>query len=159
MNILQKQLEEYKRTPDGRVIQGANHTSKILSHKYRNKIIMDSYKHLKQYSDQYDAIACCGISGLTVVPQVAELLNKNILVVRKQINGYSNFIIEGASTHNYIIIDDLVCSGGTIKHIIKNIKEEMPRAKCMGVWSYIREECAYRTMPENCIRDLGIKYL
>ena len=40
MNLLQQELEEYRRTPDGRVIQGCSHTSRILSHKYRNKTIM-----------------------------------------------------------------------------------------------------------------------
>ena len=159
MNVLQQELDEFRRTPDGKVIQGCSHTSRILSHKYRNKMIMTTYQHLKKYDDSYDAIACCGTSGLMVVPQIAELLNKNIIVVRKGTDGYSDFVVEGPNTCSYVIIDDLVCSGGTVKHIIKNIKEEIPRAKCMGVWSYIREECVYRRMPENCMRDLGIKYL
>lgn len=159
MNILQQELDEFRRTPDGKVIQGCSHTSRILSHKYRNKMIMTTYQHLKKYDGSYDAIACCGTSGLMVVPQIAELLNKNIVVVRKQIDGYSDFLVEGACTRQYIIIDDLICSGGTVEHIIKNIKEELPIAKCIGVYSYMRDQCAYRNMPELCERDLGISYL
>lgn len=159
MNVLQQELDEFRRTPDGKVIQGCSHTSRVLSHKYRNQVIMDTYTNLKKYDGSYDAIACCGISGLMVVPQVAELLKKNIVVVRKSTDGYSDFMVEGASTRQYIIIDDLICSGGTVKHIIKNIEEELPRAKCIGVWSYMKDQCAYRTMPEYCKRDLGVPYL
>ena len=159
MNVLQQELDEFRRTPDGKVIQGCSHTSRILSHKYRNKIIMTTYQDLKKYDGSYDAIACCGTSGLMVVPQIAELLNKNIVVVRKNTDGYSDFMVEGADTSKYIIIDDLICSGGTVKHIIKNIQEEQRRAKCVGVYSYMRDECAYRTIPEYCKRDLGVSYL
>ena len=159
MNILEQELDEFRRTPDGKIIQGCSHTSRILSHKYRNKMIMDSYVGLKPYTNKYDAIACRGVSGIMVVPQIAELLNKNIIIVRKQIDGYSDFMVEGAYTHKYIIIDDLICSGDTVETIIKNIGEEMPQAKCIGVWSYMKDQCAYRTMPEWCEKDLGVPYL
>ena len=159
MNVLQQELDEYRRTPDGRVIQGASHTSRVLSHKYRNKIIMETYSYLKKLDIEYDGIACCGASGMLVVPQIAELLKKNIILVRKQIDGYSDFLVEGANCPRYIILDDLVCSGGTVKHIIKNIKEELPIAKCIGVYSYMRDQCAYRNMPQYCKRDLGVDYL
>ena len=81
MNILQQQLKEYRRTDNGEIIQGAAHTSKLLNHKYRNKIIMQTYVDLRDKDLEFDAIACCGISGLMVVPQIAELLKKNILFV------------------------------------------------------------------------------
>ena len=84
MNVLQQELDEFRRTPDGKVIQGCSHTSRILSHKYRNKIIMTTYQDLKKYDGSYDAIACCGTSGLMVVPQIAELLNKNIIVGKEE---------------------------------------------------------------------------
>lgn len=160
MNLLQQELEEYRRTPDGRVIQGCSHTSRILSHKYRNKTIMSTYVYFKQLNIKYDAIACCGTSGLMVVPQIAELLNKNIIIVRKEGDGgYSDFIVEGTNTNRYVIIDDLVCSGGTVRHIIDSINEDGYMAECVGVYSYMRDECTYRTMPQYCKRDLGVPYL
>jgi adenine/guanine phosphoribosyltransferase-like PRPP-binding protein len=159
MNVLEQQLDEFRRNADGSIIQGAAHTSRILNHKYRNKIIINSYSYLNKLDIYYDSIACCGTSGLMVVPQIAELLNKNIIVVRKKKDGYSDFMVEGAATHNYIIIDDLICSGGTVKHIIKNIRRETPRSKCVGVYCYMPEESSYRNCPEYCKRDLGIPYL
>jgi len=159
MNVLEQQLDEFRRNDDGSIIQGAAHTSRILNHKYRNKIIINAYSYLNKLDLYYDSIACCGTSGLVVVPQIAELLNKNIIVVRKKKDGYSDFMVEGAATNLYIIIDDLICSGGTVKHIIKNIRRETPRSKCVGVYCYMPEESSYRNCPEYCKRDLGIPYL
>ena len=42
------------------------------------------------------------------------------------------------------------------KAYYKNIKEELPIAKCIGVYSYMRDQCAYRKYPQYCKRDLGI---
>jgi len=159
MNVLEQQIDEFRRNDDGSIIQGAAHTSRILNHKYRNRIVMTTYSYLNKLNIEYDSIACCGTSGLMVVPQIAELLNKNIIVVRKKKDGYSDFMVEGAATNNYIIIDDLICSGGTVKHIIKNIRRETPRSKCVGVYCYMPEESSYRNCPEYCKRDLGIPYL
>ncbi len=154
-----QELDEFRRNDDGSIIQGSSHTSRILNHKYRNKIIMSTYSYLNKLNIQYDAIACCGTSGLMIVPQIAELLKKNIIVVRKDLKGYSKFYVEGPYTKKYIIIDDLICSGNTIKHILKSIDKESSRSKCMGVYCYIPEESAYKNYPEYCERDLGVRYL
>lgn len=161
MNILNTTIDDFRKTVDGQYIQGASHTSIILNHKFRTKIVMDAIRRLKNY--RFDSIACCGISGSIVVPQVAEILNKNILVVRKfNEKCYSDFSTEGVAPYRYIILDDLICSGNTAKHIKKTIKEEYPRAKCIGIYCYLPQECAYR--PDNsgsalCERDLGMPLL
>jgi adenine/guanine phosphoribosyltransferase-like PRPP-binding protein len=160
MNTLNQIVDDFRRTEDGKIIQGASHTSRVLNHKYRNRVIIDAYTKLQKVDFWFDAIACSGSSGLLVVPQIAELLKKNIIIIRKNItDGYSDFMVEGASTHQYIIIDDLICSGNTVKRIINNIKIEIPRSKCMGVYSYMKDECAYRDRPDLCMRDLRVPYL
>lgn len=158
-SVLAQELDEYRRNPDGSIIQGASHTSRILSHKYRNKIIMTAYSYLSKIDIKYSGIACCGASGMLVVPQIAELLKKNIILVRKKKDGYSDFLVEGANCSRYIILDDLICSGNTVKHIMNSIKEECPSSKCLGIYCYMPEESAYRTEPKYCEKDLGIPYL
>ena len=56
MNILQQQLDEYRRTENGEVIQGAAHTSKILNHRYRNKVVMDAYVYLNKLDLEYTCL-------------------------------------------------------------------------------------------------------
>ena len=83
-----------------------------------------------------------------------------MLVVRKKKEKrYSPFQYEGPIPNKYIIIDDLICSGKTIKHIIDTIKQDCPRSKCLGVYCFFKDKCAYRKDDSLCERDLGIKYL
>lgn len=143
MNILDMPMEDIRRTEHG-IIQGASHTCHVLNHKIRNKIIIKAVCDLRKISDSFDSIACCGVSGLMVVPQIAELLNKNIVVVRKGEKCYSEFLTEGAAPFRYIILDDLICSGTTVKHIKHTIRDEYARARCVGLYCYLPDECAYR---------------
>lgn len=162
MNIMNNPIEDIRKTDNG-IIQGASHTCHVLNHKIRTKIIIKAVCDLRKISDEFDSIACCGSSGLMVVPQVAELLNKNIVLVRKeQEKRYSNFAIEGIAPFRYIILDDLICSGDTIRHIQRTIKDEHPRSKCIGLYFYLPKECAYSddiSGSKICQRDMGIPLL
>lgn len=163
MNILDQPMENIRRTESGEVIQGSSHTCHVLNHKIRNKIIIKAVCDLRKISDSFDSIACCGVSGMMVVPQIAELLNKHIVVVRKEGEKcYSEFRTEGVAPFRYIIVDDLICSGDTLKHIKKVLKEEYRRSECIGVYCYLPNETAYRPTEEGsklCKRDLGIPLL
>jgi len=160
MNVFKQELDDFRRNEDGSIIQGASHTCRVLNHKYRNRVIIDAYTKLSKVDFWYDAIACSGASGMLVVPQIAELLKKNIIVVRKRNEKcYSDFEIEGPSTKQYIIIDDLICSGNTIKHMIRSIHEETPRSRCMGIYTYMKDECAYANNHDLCLRDFKAPYL
>lgn len=161
-NILNQPIEDVRHAADGKYIQGASHTCHVLNHKIRNKIIIKAVCDLRRISNTFDSIACCGVSGMMVVPQIAELLNKHIVVVRKGERCYSEFRTEGVAPFRYIILDDLICSGGTVKHIKKVIKDEYPRSYCAGVYCYLPNECAYRADEEGsklCQRDLGVPLL
>jgi adenine/guanine phosphoribosyltransferase-like PRPP-binding protein len=143
MNIMNSAIDKVRLTENG-IIQGASHTCHVLNHKVRTKIIIKAVCDLRKISDDFDSIACCGTSGLMVVPQVAELLNKNILLIRKKNEKcYSDFAIEGVSPFRYIILDDLICSGNTVRHIQRTISDEHERARCVGLYCYMPEECSY----------------
>jgi adenine/guanine phosphoribosyltransferase-like PRPP-binding protein len=162
-NILHSKIPDHRKTPDGKYIQGSSHTSIVLNHKSRNKIIVSAVCELRKIQDSFDSIVCCGTSGLLVVPQISELLEKHIVIVRKHDErSYSDFKIEGVSPYRYIIVDDLICSGNTVRHIKRSIKEEHPRATCVGVYCYLPNECAYRADDigsKLCQRDLGVPLL
>lgn len=146
MNTLHQELEDFRRTEDGKIIQGASHTCQVLNHKARNKVIIKAVCNLRKIADEFDSIACCGVSGLVVVPQIAELLNKHITVIRKPDEQcYSDFPMEGVTPFRYVIVDDLVCSGSTIKHIKNIIYEDCPKAQCIGVYCYMPDQCSYGT--------------
>ena len=106
MNIMNQTVEDFRQTEDGKIIQGAAHTCRVLNHKNLNKIIIKAVCDLRKIAESFDTIACCGVSGLVVVPQIAELLNKNIVIIRKpDEKRYSDFYIEGVSPFRYIVTD------------------------------------------------------
>lgn len=162
MNILNQPMEDVRKTADGNYIQGSSHTCHVLNHKYRNKIIIKAVCDLRKISGDFDSIACCGVSGLLVISQVAELLNKNITIVRKGEKCYSEFRTEGVAPFRYIILDDLICSGDTVKRIKRTLKEEYPRSVCVGAYCYLPEETGYTPDKQGsklCEKDLGIPLL
>lgn len=159
MQTLNQPIDDFRITENGQVIQGASHTCRVLNHKVRNKYIIQTLCDLRKCKVDFDAIVCAGTSGLMIAPPVAELMNKHICVVRNTTDCYSEFPVEGVSPYRYVIVDDLICSGKTVKRIIKAMKDQHPKASCVGVYTYIKEECSYRNSPKLCERDLRIPYL
>lgn len=149
-----------RRTEDGKWLQGCDHTTILLNPKTRNQIIKTTVDYIKSLKLRFDTIACCGISGILVVPQIAEKLHKNTILIRKKDDSrYSPFHYEGVMPSRYIIVDDLICSGQTIKHIINTIGDDCKLAQCLGVYCFLKDQCAYRSNNDLCKRDLGIPYL
>lgn len=144
MTIMNNPVEPERITSNGDIIKGASHTCRVLNHKERNKMIIKAVCDLRKIESSFDSIACCGSSGLMVVPQIAELLDKNIVLVRKPNEKcYSDFTIEGVKPYRYIIVDDLICSGDTIRNITRAIQYEYEHSICIGLYCYMPEECSY----------------
>ena len=158
-NVLDQEVDEVRLTADGLIIRGASHTCCVLNHKARTKAIIKSVCHLRPMAHTFDSIVCCGTSGLLVAPQIAEILDKHIVVVRKDQKCYSDFFVEGVAPNRYIIVDDFICTGNTIRYIMDSISEDSPSSRCYGVYCYMGEECNYRGLPDELEADLGVKYL
>lgn len=94
----------------------------------------------------FDTIACRGLSGMVVAPTVAYLLDKQVLVVRKSVadNHSRSWVESSGEPRRYIIIDDFVFDGHTVKAIADRVAERYPAAKCAGVYCY------------DCQRDGGL---
>ena len=77
---------------------------------------------------KFDFIAVRGVSGIAIGLPVALRLNKDIAICRKQDEkSHASTNIEGLPTANnkhfrYLIIDDFIATGHTIRTIIKDIK-------------------------------------
>ena len=165
-NVLAQAVDTVRLMADGLIIRGASHTCHVLNHKVRTKAIIKSVCHLRPMAHTFDSIVCCGTSGLLVAPQIAEILDKHIVVVRKGIwtegfeqKCYSDFVVEGVVPNRYIIVDDFICTGNTVRYIMDSISEDSPSSRCCGVYCYMGEECNYRGLPDELEADLGIKYL
>lgn len=107
-----------------------------------NNIIKTAYKRLKRHAHKFDAIAFTGMSGGLVAPALAAKLKKPLLMVRKgSLKGltHSTKRVEGITyAQTYLIIDDCIATGRTIKRIKRAITKFAPMAKPVGIYMYIQ---------------------
>jgi len=98
---------------------------------------------------EFDAIAFRGLSGALLAPIVALQMGKTLIAVRKGESTHSSRDVEGDyGARRYVIIDDIVSSGDTVRAIIADIKTENPEAYCIGVYQYLRTNAEVKTVDD-----------
>ena len=82
----------------------------------------------------FDTIAFRGMSGALVAPIVARDLKKEIILVRKTgEDNHSGYSLEGhVGAKKYVILDDFVSTGRTVREIIKQVKDCTETAELVG---------------------------
>ena len=103
--------------------------------------IKEAIKILKPHLKEFDAIAVRGNSGVIVGSVVAYLLKKPLIVVRKPKgleDSHASFHVESLiETGSYLIFDDQVAGGSTVRTIQKDIKLAWPKLKSNGyIYTY-----------------------
>jgi hypothetical protein len=104
-------------------------------------IIANAAKALKKDADQFEAIAFSGYSGALVAPQICAKLGKYPILVRKpktEVGHHSYSRVEGldGTGIRYIIVDDFVCSGATVRTIIEQMRANRPMSVCQGIFEW-----------------------
>lgn len=88
---------------------------------------------------KFDAIAFQGVSGALVAPVIGFILRKPLIAVRKGEKSHTTRKVEFgiATPKTYVIVDDFISTGETIKQIVLNIAAYYPESKCVGIglWS------------------------
>lgn len=91
---------------------------------------------------RYDTIAFTGTSGAAVSYILSNELAVPLLCVRKPNDGShfqngANGRLEGnIAASRYLIVDDFICGGNTIRDIQEEIKNHIPKAECVGFLLY-----------------------
>jgi len=118
------------------VYTGCDHLRKALDPCWLREKIESAVKVLQ--NKEFDSIAISGLSGLTFGSILAFQLNKPLIVVRKPhdttIHGARR--IEGnQGSKKYLIVDDCISTGHTIKFITEQIYSKT-KSVCTGVYTY-----------------------
>lgn len=100
------------------------HNSTYLDPSTLKDHIKSTVEYLRKSDLTYDTIAFCGMSGALIAPPVAVKLGKDLLMVRKDSDDRHScyHVLGNTETKNYIIVDDLISSGKTLRHIINKIE-------------------------------------
>lgn len=94
------------------------------------KIVNKTISLIKKHKIKFDAIAFRGLSGSLAASAISIQLNKPLIAIRK--NSSHGDKVEGyVLADTYIIIDDFIDSGKTIKSILRDID-----GMCVGIVLY-----------------------
>ncbi len=104
------------------------------------KAVEKCIKIIRRKKLTFDAIAFRGLSGAVVAPLVALKLRKTLIAVRKTKSHGLGPVAGDLAARSYIIVDDLISSGTTVRKIVKALK--CREAECKGVVLY---NASYRT--------------
>lgn len=86
---------------------------------------------------EYDTIVGTGLSGTIFVARVAPGLRKKFAIVRKDNDGsHSGFKVEGSVGKRWVFADDFVCTGDTMKRVLKRMVKDHPGSEFVGVYQY-----------------------
>jgi orotate phosphoribosyltransferase-like protein len=105
----------------------------------RKLIIKESVPKLRRMKKElkFDTIVFQGMSGALVAPELANRLNVGTTLVRKEKdNSHSLNKTEGAVPKRFIVVDDFVDSGATVKSAVSSIKKVFPEAEYVGLYLY-----------------------
>ena len=83
----------------------------------------------------FDALAFRGASGMLLGVPLAVALDKTMIMVRKDTQGtcHSSYPVEGdAAAKRYVIVDDLIRTGATVRAILAAVQVFAPQAECIG---------------------------
>lgn len=126
------------------------------------KIVKDTVQAIHQSKIDFDTIAVTGISGITVGLPASLRLNKQITIIRKEgEKNHSWHKYEGLyGEFRYIIVDDGIGSGNTVKSIGEVLRNESRENNPIlkGIFLY-NQQAIGRTLEINIIKPfLGMLY-
>jgi adenine/guanine phosphoribosyltransferase-like PRPP-binding protein len=94
----------------------------------RRKDVDDTVEACIEVLDKkkFDSIAFRGMSGALIAPIVANRMNKELILVRKDTDSgsgsHADQLVEGNSgSKRYVILDDFISSGLTTKEIVSSV--------------------------------------
>ena len=120
-------------------------------------VVQRAVTMLEVNKDRFEGIVVRGTSGLLVGPMVASELKKPWCIVRKVGDGThsSHKLVEGwFGFKTYIIIDDLIATGGTLKAIQQTMNHQAAsrgagEVECVGYYLYNFNELVWRGDGKN----------
>jgi orotate phosphoribosyltransferase len=93
---------------------------------YLDTAINDPAKIIRNASEklwdvEYDTLIGTGLSGALILPQLASALGRKFAVVRKADQSHSDVRVEGNIGDRWVFLDDLICSGDTLRRVHSEI--------------------------------------
>jgi adenine/guanine phosphoribosyltransferase-like PRPP-binding protein len=114
----------------------SNYLSILFSSESFHNALLKAKNDLK--GKHFDAFAVRGSSGMIFGGALAELMGKQLILVRKPKDSTHAWrTVEGDdSIKTYIFVDDCIDTGHTFKTVYRKIRKEFPKMKIVGAYLY-----------------------
>ena len=98
-------------------------------------------KELEPLKDSFDSIAFRGLSGGLIASIICYQMKKGMVAVRKDKKieaSHSQNKVESETDNigRFIILDDQISSGTTVREMLKAITDMKLEGKCVGIYTY-----------------------
>lgn len=102
----------------------------------RARVIAEVARRLPTFFPDVQAIAFTGLSGALLAPSVADRLGLDLIAVRKAtVNAHSANRIEAPlEPRRYVILDDFIQSGDTLRVMANVLHDKAPQHSCIGIF-------------------------
>lgn len=108
----------------------------LLNCSDRAKVVERTLQELKPHDDKFTAIACTGYSSSLISSIIANEMNKDLIVVRKESDSrHSGHLVEGPKSAKYIFIDDMISTGQTWLRVKDTVSERL-KGVMIGIYLY-----------------------
>lgn len=113
----------------------SSYLANVMDRTIRKQKIESGVKLLKVRKFKAAAIVASGISGAIIGDAIAGLLDRKFAIVRKAKENNHGRPVEATEYINgkYVIVDDCIDTGATVKHIIERMAENQAGSKCVGI--------------------------
>lgn len=103
-----------------------------------NKTIKSLRESIRRFKIKkpFDTIVFTGVSGAAVGFPLSLQLKIPTLCIRKELSHFGYRPEGNYGVKNFIIVDDFIDSGQTIRYIIRNVTRINLHAKCVGIFLY-----------------------
>lgn len=107
-----------------------------FSHEARGKAVERLAGALLEYP-QNVGIVCTGLSGILVGVALADHTKREFAIVRKpNEETHSSYSVEGYILDEYVIVDDFMDGGETVKRILEKMSDRTLQSVCRGILLY-----------------------
>jgi adenine/guanine phosphoribosyltransferase-like PRPP-binding protein len=124
-----------------------------------SELLMKLAIQAKEKFAPFEVVVGMGMSGALVVREFADFTDASAGILRKpQDDSHAvclspPYLFEGpASVRSYVIIDDLVCSGETLRAIQERMKKAFPDSVCVGIVLWNESVYSSRRVPRDTPR-------
>jgi orotate phosphoribosyltransferase len=108
----------------------SSYLSEVIETRDRAHTVVAIKDLIAKHKIRFTHIAVSGLSGMLAATELASLMGKQVMIVRKRITKHSDFRVEFCGeVKGYIIVDDLISTGATVRRMKKYIDNEKEKVQ------------------------------